>query len=120
MIDQAAEAAQQPQNWMQLVYMTVIVIAAQVPLWIREINKFKEFKKKNGTLESIEKLADESRNGINTIKADVGKLKNGQTKLSRDMAAQVKVCQSISGPLAKQVQENKKEILGIIKERGKE
>ena len=105
----AAQAvAQQPQNWMQLVYMTIIVIVVNVPLWIREFQKHKDWKAKNGTLNEIKKSADAANKAAQEVK-------KSQISLSRDMVAQVKVCKSISGPLAKQVQENSKNIIDILK-----
>lgn len=57
--DQAAqEVAQQPKTWLQMIYMAIVVIVVNVPIWIREIKKHKDFRAKNGQLVAIKETVD--------------------------------------------------------------
>jgi len=112
MIDQgtAQAAAQQPQNWMQLVYMSIMLIAVNLPLWIREIKKYKDFKAKNGTLDVI-------KSGIQDVKSDIGKLQTGQTRMEGEIKKQANACKLISGPLKEQVEQNKQNLFDLVKDK---
>ena len=47
-----------PQTWIAAVYMIAVLLIGQIGLWIREILKYKDFKRKNGALDAIRKSAE--------------------------------------------------------------
>ena len=61
-IPQAAEPAVAilPQSWPAAFYMIAAMVISQAALWIREISKYRDFKKKNGTIEETKKAAVEA------------------------------------------------------------
>lgn len=104
----ATEAAQQPQNTYQLIYMAIIVIAVNVPIWIREIKKHKEFKTKNGQLDKI-KATVESTDG-RTVKMDkaLGIIKT-------DVTNQKQRCSDTVSRMERGLQQHSDQILQLAK-----
>ena len=60
-IEQAATstpaAAPMPQTWVAAFYMIAVLLIGQIGIWIREILKYKDFRKRNGQLDLIRKNA---------------------------------------------------------------
>jgi len=61
-IEQASTATQTaapvPQTWIAAVYMIAVLLIGQAGMWIREVVKFRDFRRKNGHLDAIKKSAE--------------------------------------------------------------
>lgn len=109
MIDQvAAEAAKQPQNTIQLIYMALIVIVVNVPIWIRELKKAKEFKSKNGQLDKIKTAVDNTDERTQKMHTALGIVK---TKVE----AQEKKCSETVTRIEGGLQQHSNQILQLAK-----
>ena len=110
-IPQAMEptAAILPQSWPAAFYMIAAMVISQAALWIREISKYRDFKKKNGTIEETKKAAEKAWE-----KADIAATVSIQTKAA--VEAMRSNCATTSGMLSRAVQDNAERIFDLAKE----
>ena len=110
-ISQAAaatpEAAPVPQTWIAAFYMIAVLLIGQVGIWIREIMKYKDFRKKNGHIEEIKKKATEAAK-----KAAEAAETSIETKAIVTMIQ--KNCATTTGRMARAIEANTSRIIDHI------
>ncbi len=95
---------EKPKNIIDLVYIGILMVMVNAPIWIREGFKHFDFKKKNGI--------------ITQIKADTGDLKNTMKIINNNMKNHLQNDTLTTERLEKSISENKEMIIGHITAKG--
>jgi len=74
-----------PTTWPGVVYTAIIVFVANVPIWIRELKKSRDFKTKNGHLTEIRVVVDKIKRDSAISTSAIGSIQRAQSEQTRSI-----------------------------------